>query len=102
MQDRFDNLEKIKRATMPTLFIHGRKDAMVSYKHSTELYIHCNGPKQIMMPINMSHNNFDLMNDLIIPMFDFLQKNGITTRELKYCNHVMSIPIKYFVIPDVY
>ena len=66
---------------MPTLFIHGFKDEMVSYKHSEELYSQCNAPKEIILPMFMDHNDFCFVTDLIIPIYDFLQNLGIRTRQ---------------------
>lgn len=38
IKDRFKNLEKISAVHCSTLFIHGRKDAVVPPEHSDQLY----------------------------------------------------------------
>lgn len=69
----FQNAELIKQVCSPTLFIHGRKDEIISYKHSEVLYSYCYAQKLFINPVSMQHNT-DLTADaslLIVPMFRF-------------------------------
>ena len=38
IKERFDNREKIKDVSSPTLLIHGKKDTTVPWTHSEHLY----------------------------------------------------------------
>ncbi len=55
--DRFKNIEELEKAKCPCLFLHGKKDKIISYKHSIELIrkvkeVHYNFPEE------MTHNEF--------------------------------------------
>jgi hypothetical protein len=41
---------------------------MIPDTHAIELHTKCNGPSKLVMPEQMSHNDFDVYNDLVKPM----------------------------------
>jgi hypothetical protein len=38
----------------------------------------CGGPVSIILPRNMDHNEFDFIDDLVNPFYNFLMQLGIT------------------------
>ncbi|MCQ2818551.1 MAG: alpha/beta hydrolase [archaeon] len=75
VKDRFTSIEYIKNVTCPVLFIHGQKDKLIPFTHSLELKENCSGPYEILLPEEMTHNEFDYDDDLINPVKNFLEKN---------------------------
>lgn len=55
--DKFRNLAKIDRVACPALFIHGRRDAVVSFWHGEALFAAANEPKQALWLDAAGHNN---------------------------------------------
>jgi hypothetical protein len=55
--DKFENLKKIKRVKCPTLFIHGKKDALIHFWHGEKLFAEANDPKFAYWIENADHNN---------------------------------------------
>lgn len=47
--------------------------------HSRRLQEVCSGPTAIIIPRNMDHNEFDFVDDLVQPFFNFLDQLGIST-----------------------
>jgi fermentation-respiration switch protein FrsA (DUF1100 family) len=68
VKERFDNLTKIKQVACPTLLIHGQGDTIVPYQHSLELHEHCGGPSKLILPHLMTHNEFTMKSDIIMPL----------------------------------
>lgn len=75
VKDRFKSIEYIKNVTCPVLFIHGQKDKLIPFNHSLMLKENCNCPYEILLPEEMTHNEFDYDDDLINPVKNFLEKN---------------------------
>ena len=72
IKDRFKNIERINKVTSPTFLIHGMMDNLISYQHSRDLHDHCSAPCSLIMPNQMNHNDFDFLDDLIMPFHHFL------------------------------
>lgn len=102
IQDRFQNIEKIKKVECPTFMVHGMKDNLIPYTHSKELHDNCKGPCSIILPTRMDHNDFDFCEDLITPFYHFLKQFNIDVRQPKSAHSQMRISEEYFVIPKVY
>lgn len=73
IQDRFQNVEKIKKVTSPTFIVHGMKDQLIPFQHSKDLHDNCGGPCSLILPTKMNHNDFDFCEDLITPFYHFLK-----------------------------
>ena len=41
IKERFKNIERMEKVNCPTLFIHGKKDNLIPYKHALELIKKC-------------------------------------------------------------
>ena len=102
IQDRFKNIDKIKKVECPTFIVHGMQDSLISYQHSKDLHDACGGPCSLIMPTRMDHNDFDFCEDLITPFYHFLKQCNLSTREPKFAFQQMNIPLHYFKIPKVY
>lgn len=55
--DKFQSLSKIKNVTCPILFIHGRKDRIISFWHGEKLFAEANNPKFSLWIDEADHNN---------------------------------------------
>ena len=58
----------------PLFILHGKKDNLIPFQHSEELYDACKAPVYLHMPSNMDHNEFLVDEDLIQPMKAFISK----------------------------
>ena len=75
MEDIFKNIEYITQITIPSLFIHGKKDSLISCEQSKKLYEKCpSNRKKIIYIENMSHNNYNLIQDILNNIGIFLTK----------------------------
>ena len=102
IQDRFQNIDKIKNVKSPTFLVHGMQDTLINCQHSKDLHDNCGGPCCLLMPTRMDHNDFDFYEDLITPFFHFMKQCGMSTREPREAFNQMKIPSSYFRIPHAY
>ena len=95
--ERFNNLEQIVNVKCPTLFIHGMLDTLIPKDHSVELMSAMKAICHIHLSETMDHNEFDMENDLVNPISDFLKKCNIVINNdgQKY-----EIPEEMFVQPE--
>lgn len=63
----------------PTLIIHGQKDTLIPESHAIELHENCLGPSKLIMPENMSHNEYDVYTDLVKPIHQFFTETNVLT-----------------------
>ena len=75
VKDRLLSIDYIKNVTCPILFIHGQKDPLIPFKETILLKDNCDCPFEVILPIDMTHNDFDLDEDIIEPINNFLNKN---------------------------
>ena len=75
LKDRFNSLDYIKNVKCPILMIHGQSDSLIPFKETLILKENCNCPVEIRLPERMTHNDFDIDDDIIIPIVDFIQQN---------------------------
>ncbi len=55
--DKFDNLSKIDKITVPILIIHGTKDGTVDVWHGKKLFAKANEPKSALWVEGAGHND---------------------------------------------
>jgi len=80
--ERFKNIDEITKVKSPILFIHGGADTLIPKEHSLELYKACpHSYKEILIPKNMTHNDFDLEQDIIKPIFNFWERFDIKVKK---------------------
>lgn len=75
LKERFRNIDIIGQVKSPVLIVHGKKDKIVPVNHSEDLIKKCTAErKSLKISENMSHNDFDIGNDLINPLLHFLEE----------------------------
>lgn len=72
--EHFDNIKLMPKVKSATFIVHGQKDNLISFEHSQELHEKCSGESVLVLPTEMSHNDFDLYSDLIKPLLQFLMQ----------------------------
>lgn len=77
LKNRFNSIEYIKNVTCPILLIHGQSDPLINFKETLLLKEKCDCPFEVFLPELMTHNDFDLDEDIAIPMNRFLKRNCI-------------------------
>ena len=75
VKDRLMSVDYIKRVTCPILFIHGQKDPLIPFKETIILKDNCDCPFEVVLPIDMTHNDFNLHEDILEPINKFIIKN---------------------------
>ena len=83
--NHFNNLEKIKSVSCPTILIHGRADPLIPSEHSQGLFdeIQKNTDPstsevpftafcEILLHDHMTHNDFNMDQDILFPIKEFL------------------------------
>ena len=81
--DIFKSIDNISDVNCPALFIHGQKDSLISYTNSENLYNKCKtekSKKYIYLGSNMTHNQVDFKEDIVIPIKNFFDKLSILTK----------------------
>lgn len=78
VKDRFKNIDIMPMVSCPTFLIHGQKDTLIAYENSQILHDVCAGPCSLILPKEMTHNEFDFFDDLSLPFSAFLMQCGIT------------------------
>ena len=95
--DRFKNIEIIEKVTCPLLIIHGQKDNLIPFSHSVELTERTSGPYELILPEEMDHNEFNLYEDFLEPITNFLKRHSLLTQ---VGNKSIEINDIFFEIPD--
>ena len=72
--ERLDNAEMIKDVTAPILIVHGLLDELIPSWHAETLLKNCHRSRftSLLMPPDMTHNRFNMEDDLVKPLIKFL------------------------------
>lgn len=71
----FLNGQIIKESENPMLILHGEHDEIIPYYHGKYLYNNSKSiNKMIIKSEHMTHNNFNIINDIVNPIIYFLNK----------------------------
>ena len=100
LKDRFNSKEYIKNVTCPILFIHGQSDPLIPYKETVLLKEQCNCPYEVQLPKEMTHNDFDLDEDIIEPIYKFIKQNCIVDKDENKLNNIEEEVDKMMIMPD--
>ena len=99
----FESIKLIKDVKCFILLIHGKIDDLISLKHSENLEKEVkNYNKNVELEIrpNMSHNDFDLKEDILNPIQNFLNKNKLKSSDIAVNNSIEETQInELFKIP---
>lgn len=72
--ERFRNIDAIKNTKCPVFFLHGIQDKLIPHTHAQELIRNCPTDSYLHLPLNMDHNEFDFIEDLVKPFNDFVNR----------------------------
>ena len=98
LNERFKSIEYIKGVTCPIMFIHGQKDPLIPFTETELLKEACDCPKEVLYPENMTHNDYDLLEDIIEPIYLFINKH--CDIEDKEPDKIATINDEVFVISE--
>ena len=90
----------MKKVTCPSLFIHGQKDDLIPITHSIELSKNCGGPFDLIFPEEMDHNDFNIYEDFLEPISNFLKHQNLLN-SINVQNQI-KIPTDIFEIPEYF
>lgn len=99
VKERMTSIDYIKDVTCPIIFIHGQKDSLIPFKETINLKDNCNCPFEVVLPISMTHNDFDVDEDIIEPIADFIGKNCSVDKEKNDFDENEEIK-KMYIIPE--
>ena len=89
VQNVFKSIDFIPYVICNVLFIHGKNDRLISYQHSQNLYDNCgSNNKDICINDNMTHNNSDLMKDIVEPIKQFFITHKINIIKKNNCFNI--------------
>ena len=74
------------------LFIHGKKDTLIPYEHSQLIMANFKGKSEFHFPEEMDHNQFQMDEDVLIPIKKFLEKNTLYDSENYFLNDEFQFP----------
>jgi fermentation-respiration switch protein FrsA (DUF1100 family) len=77
IENHWDNKRGIERlgGDVPILIIHGEQDDIIPVDHGKELYTSsASRKKHLICPTLSSHNEWDLFNDVLKPVRDFVKR----------------------------
>ena len=77
LKERLSSKDYIKNVTCPILLVHGQSDPLIPFKETLLLKQICECPFEVSLPENMTHNDFDLDEDIIDPINSFIKRNCI-------------------------
>lgn len=79
--DQYENIEKVGKITVPTLFVHGRKDTLFRLRHAKMLHRHCPGAADVEPAFveGAGHLTFDLINLYWMRLHKFLHRELVST-----------------------
>jgi pimeloyl-ACP methyl ester carboxylesterase len=72
---RFKIIDIIEKIACPTLFIHGKNDKVIPWKHSLALMEKCKCAAKLVTPERMEHNYFNTKIDIVSNMRDFINSS---------------------------
>ena len=75
VKDRLQSIDYIKNVTCPILLIHGQDDPLIPFTETILLKDNCDCPFKVYLPESMTHNDFDIDGDIIMPISKFIEQN---------------------------
>ena len=103
LEEIFNSIKYIKNVQCDTLLIHGEKDSLISYQQSEKLLKELNKNREdlgyLVKRPNMTHNDFDLKNDIIVQIDNFLKQRNLISNENINSNFDKNELTKSFQVP---
>ena len=74
--ERLNNAEMLRDVTIPVFIVHGVKDELIPYTQAEALLECCNQSRftYLLLPPEMTHNRFNVEQDLVKPLQSFLHQ----------------------------
>jgi fermentation-respiration switch protein FrsA (DUF1100 family) len=94
---RFRNIDIINKVTCPLLLIHGQKDNLIPFSHSIELSQKCSGPFELLIPEDMDHNEFNIYEDFLEPISQFLKRHNLINQS---STKIIEFKELLYMLPD--
>ena len=85
--------DKLSLIKCPTLLLHGKKDTLISWQQSANIYDALETKAELIMHDEMTHNDIDTLRHIVLPIMAFIEK-----AEIRADNDTMelSVPLKFF------
>ena len=99
LKERFTSIDYIKQVSCPVLFIHGKSDPLINYKETLLVREKCVSYSEVSLVDKMTHNDFDLYEDIIDPIYEFIQKNCEVDKDKNDFKSIKSEIDKIYVTP---
>ena len=100
LKERLSSKDYIKDVTCPILFVHGQSDPLIPFKETILLKEKCDCPFEVLLPEEMTHNDFDLDEDIIDPINKFIKKNCVIDNEKNQFKNFENEINKLYEMPD--
>ena len=100
LKERLSSKDYIKNVTCPILFIHGQSDPLIPFKETLLLKEKCDCPFEVLLPEDMTHNEFDLDEDIIEPINKFIRRNCVVDYEKNEFKNIEEQIKKFYEMPD--
>ena len=100
LKDRLLSSEYIKKVKCPTLFIHGQSDPLIPFRETLRLKENCSCPFEVILPYEMTHNEYDIECDIIDPIKKFLRVNCVVDREKNMFGEKGDVMKKMYKTPE--
>jgi len=97
--ERFDNAKQLKSSKCPIFLIHGKKDDIVPYTHSVEMWKDITAPGLLNLPPNMTHGSFAFFEDFVKPLKYFYDVIGLDIAPKDTDTGLFRFPRKLFMPP---
>lgn len=95
--ERFCNIDEMEKVECPCFLIHGKKDRIIPWEHSQDLFSKCKAPIAFNLSETMSHNTFKLITDIISPIKKFFKQLGFKINKGTICfpDYAHQLPSKF-------
>ena len=100
LKERLSSKDYIKTVTCPILFVHGQSDPLIPFKETLLLKEQCNCPFEVLLPEEMTHNDFDLDDDIIEPIHRFIKRNCVIDEEKNEFKNFENEIEKLYIMPQ--
>ena len=80
--------------------MHGQSDPLIPFKETILLKEQCDCPFEVLLPEEMTYNDFDLDEDIIDPINKFIKRNCVIDNEKNQFKNFEYEINKLYEMPD--
>ena len=95
--ERFENANQLKNSRCPIFLIHGKKDDIVPYTHSVDMWKSITAPGVLNLPPHMTHSSFAFFDDFVKPLKYFYDVIGLDNAPKEGDTGIFVFPKKLFM-----